>query len=190
MFEQVRQDLLNILNESIKAIKENNIIRLRDLSNQTIHNSSIYQDENAITIAVLMYSLNKIFQRTSYRDYKDWKLFYDTVLQSLEKANNELKKNNIIDYQNEIKKILNVIDKLSSHLKKYIQEVFNDAQIAKGSRLYEHGISVGKTAELLGITEWEILPYVGRTGIYDMEENLSMKIEDRIKFTRGLFNIK
>ena len=55
MFEQVRQDLLNILNESIKAIKENNIIRLRDLSNQTIHNSSIYQDENAITIAVLMY---------------------------------------------------------------------------------------------------------------------------------------
>jgi len=165
MLEQIKQDILAILKQSIEAIKENNIVRLRDLSNQTIHDSSIFQDENSITIAILMYSLNKIFQRTSYQEYKDWKVFYQITLGSLEKAHEELNKNNMQNYQNEIKKILNIIDKLSSHLKKYVKEVFEESQIAKGSRLYEHGLSIGKTSELLGISKWELMDYSGKTGI-------------------------
>ncbi len=187
MLEQIKQDILNILKEGINAIKENDVLKLRDLSNQTIHNSSIFQDENAITIAVVMYSLSKIFERSSYKEYKDWKTFYQITLESLENAEKHLLNNDIKNYQSSIKQILNIIDKLSSHLKKYVQEVIIEAQIAKGSRLYEHGISIGKTSELLGISKWELMEYAGKTGIYDMEENISMSIEERVKFTRGLF---
>ena len=187
MFEEIKKDILNILKESLIAIKENNAVKLRDLSNQIIHNSSIFQDEDAITIAVLEYSLSKIFERTDYKEYNDWKIFYQITIENLEKAEKELTNNNIQNYRNAIKQILNVINKLSSDLKRFIKEVIEKAQIAKGSRLYEHGISIGKTAELLGISKWDLMEYAGKTGIYDMQESVSMSIQDRIKFTRELF---
>ena len=187
MLEQIKKDILEILKEGIKAVKEDNVVKLRNLSNQTLHNSSIFQDENAITIAVVMYALGKIFNRSSYLLYKDWKVFYKITLESLENAEKKLINNDEKGYHENIKQILNVINKLSSNLKRYIQETIEEAQVAKGSRLYEHGISIGKTAELLGISKWELMEYAGKTGIYDMKENISMSIQDRIKFTRGLF---
>ena len=187
MLEQIRQDLLSILKDGIQSIKENNSLKLRDLSNQTIHNSSIFQDEEAITIAIIMYALNKIFQRTSYKEYNDWKLFYKITLESLEKSEKFLQEKDFENYKLEIKKILNVIDKLSSHLKTYVKEVFQESHVAKASRLYEHGLSIGRTAELFGISKWELMSYTGETGIHDMDENKSESIEERIKFTRGLF---
>jgi len=53
--------------------------------------------------------------------------------------------------------------------------------------LYEHGLSIGKTAELLGINKWELMEYAGRTGISDVQENITISMKDRIKFVRGLF---
>jgi hypothetical protein len=187
MDKQVKEDILNVVRESLNAIKNNEAIKLRDLSNQTLHSSSIFQDENSISIAVVCYALSKIFERTRYKDYKDWNLFYNLCLENLKNAKESLEKDDIIDYQNSIKNILNIIDKLSSNLKKYVKELIGQAQIAKGSRLYEHGISIGRTAELLGISKWELMEYSGKTGISDIEENISFPIDKRIKFARSLF---
>lgn len=187
MIEKVKNDVLKVIKEILAAIKENNSVKLDNLSNQTVHSSSIFQDENAITIAVVSYSLSKIFERYRYKQYKDWNIFYETSINNLNKAKENLEKNNIKEYEISIKNILNVIDKLSSNLKKYVKEVIEKAQIVKGSRLYEHGISIGRTSELLGISKWELMDYAGKTGIPDMEENKSFPIDKRIKFARGLF---
>lgn len=187
MIEQVKQDILDVIKKALIAIKENNITELRELSNQTLHSSSIFQDENAISIAVVCYALSKIFERVQYRNYKDWNIFYENSLNNLKNAYENLEKDNLAKYQDSIKNILNVIDKLNSNLKKYVKELIEQAQIAKGSRLYEHGISIGRTAELLGISKWELMDYIGKTGIPDVEENLSFPIDKRIKFARSLF---
>ncbi|MEK6834764.1 MAG: hypothetical protein AABX61_00690 [Nanoarchaeota archaeon] len=187
MIEQVKQDILNVIKEALIAIKKNDAVKLRDLSNQTLHSSSIFQDENSISIAVVCYALSKIFERIQYKEYKDWNVFYETCLTNLKNSQEYLEKDNLEDYRNSIKNILNVIDKLNSNLKKYVKELINTAQIAKGSRLYEHGISIGRTAELLGISKWELMDYIGKTGIPDVEENLSFPIDKRIKFARSLF---
>lgn len=187
MDNQVKEDILNVVKNSLDAIKNYDAIRLRDLSNQTLHSSSIFQDENSISIAVLCYALSKIFERMQYREYKDWNIFYETCSNNLKNAKEYLEKDNIKDYQGSIKNILNVIEKLSSNLKRYVKEVIEQAQIAKGSRLYEHGISIGRTAELLGISKWDLMDYTGKTGISDVEENISMSIDKRIKFARSLF---
>ena len=39
------------------------IKKLKDLSNQTIHDSTTFQDQEAIEIAVLIYSLSKIYEK-------------------------------------------------------------------------------------------------------------------------------
>jgi len=187
MIESVKNDILNVIKESLVAIKEENVLKLRSLSDQTIHSSSIFQDENTISIAIVSYSLSKVFERKRYKMYNDWKIFYETCVNNLNKAKESLEKNNINDYKTFIKNILNVIEKLSSNLKKYVKEVIEKAEIVKGSRLYEHGISIGRTAELLGISKWELMDYAGKTGIADVEESKSLPIDNRLKFARSLF---
>ena len=95
------------------------IILLRKKYKQELKNS---KDENAITITVVMYALGKIFNRSSYTLYKDWKIFYKITLESLENAEKKLINDDEKGYHENIKQILNVINKLSSNLKKYIQE--------------------------------------------------------------------
>lgn len=187
MNKQVKEDILNVIRESLIAVETKDAVKLRELSNQTLHSSSIFQDENSISIAVVCYALGKIFERIPYRNYKDWNIFYDVCLVNLKNAKKSLEEEDIKNYQNSIKNILNVIDKLSSNLKKYVKELIIRAQIAKGSRLYEHGISIGRTAELLGISKWDLMDYSGKTGISDVQENISFPIDKRIKFARSLF---
>ena len=50
---QERNNLLRILDETIKAIKDQDVVKLKDLSNQTIHDASVLQERHAISMAVL-----------------------------------------------------------------------------------------------------------------------------------------
>lgn len=185
MEESNRENILRILKEAINAIKKDNVVTLRDLSNQTIHSASIFQDPDNIGVAVLMYSLSKILERTDYRLSKDWDKYYKETILRLEKAELALKQYKFEDFKNQLKDILQIISKLEPKLKLNIKEVFEKAKISKASRLYEHGISVGRTAELLGISQWELMEYSGETGI--SEKGITLDIIERIKYAKGLF---
>ena len=187
MEEVVKRDILDILKQAIKAIKESDVKTLRDLSNHTIHDSSIIQDKYSISIAVIIYSLSKIFERTSYREYKDWKIFYDNVLKCLKDAKDFLESDKIDKYEECTKNILRIINKLESKLKMFIKEVFEKSKINKGSRLYEHGLSISKAAELLNISQWELMDYAGSTGISDIGFSISKSVKERLKYARELF---
>ncbi len=187
MQQEVKKDILNILKKSTKLIKENNTTKLKELSNHTIHDASIYQDEYSTTIAVLIYSLAKIFERTRYKKYKSWSLFYKTVLTTIKSSFKYLEKNQIENYELEIQNLLNTINKLEPKFRNYVQEVIKKAKIHKASRLHEHGISIEKTASILGVNEWELMEYIGKTGISDVKQSITKDIEERIKFARSLF---
>lgn len=79
------------------------------------------------------------------------------------------------------------IEKISSKLKSYILEVFRKAAISKASRVYEHGISRAETSRLLGVTQWELAEYAGRTGISDINLSITKPIKERIKLAEKLF---
>ena len=190
MRDDVRKDILEILKKSCIAVKEKDVRLLKDLSNNTLHDASIYQDEYSTTIAVMIYSLSKIFERSNFTQYKSWSLFNDVVVENLKKAEESLSINDIREYENSIKNIFDVIDKLDSKLRFYIAEVIERAKINKASRVHEHGISIGRTAELLGVDEWELMEYVGNTGISDVEFSLSKTAKDRINLARKLFNLR
>jgi len=188
MLENTRKNLLWILKEGRKAVSKEDTVRLSDLSNHTIHDTSILQDPNSTQVAILMYSLFKIFERkTKYSEYKDWPIFYKILEKNLTDAVFFLSKKNFRDYEVAIRNILQSVDKLESHLKEYIKDVIERAKINKGSRVYEHGISIGRTAELLGINAWELMEYVGKTGISDVKYSITKNIEERLKFARSLF---
>ena len=65
MENKVRKDILKVLHRAIDILsvrEEKDVLELKELSNHTIHNSSIFQDEDSISFAILMYCLAKLIE--------------------------------------------------------------------------------------------------------------------------------
>lgn len=183
MNEITKKDILFILSDSIKILKvkdEKDIIELKELSNHTIHNASVFQDEDSVSIAILIYSLSKVIER------KFGEIDFNSVLSLLTSAAGSLVKDDIGEYRKAIKKLFSLISKIDSRLKLYIGEVIRQAQIKKGSQLYKHGISLARAAEILGISQWELMNYVGHTKITDAAAE-AVDVKSRLNFARRLF---
>ncbi|HLC86534.1 MAG TPA: hypothetical protein VJG30_04575 [Candidatus Nanoarchaeia archaeon] len=186
--EDQRTNIMRILGEALKAINEENTKLLKDLSNQTIHDASTVQDQYSITIAVLIYSLSKMFEReTHYLQFKGWRTFCFDCIKGLEVMKKKLETGDSEGFDKALKEFMKHLKKAESKLGIYIQDVLIKARISKASRMHEHGVSIGRTSELLGITRFELMDYVGKTYIADMKENITIKAEKRLELARGLF---
>lgn len=184
---QERDNILRILNGTKKAVEKGGSAELKSLSNQTINTASLTQDPDNIFVAVLVYSLSKIVEREDYRKLKGWDLFYKKLVGFLDVAIKDVEKNDEIKFRRDFELIGKNIENLSGKLKKYVQEVFRRAEINKASRIHEHGISAEQTAQLLGITLYELADYIGQTGISDVPESQTMDVKKRIKLAEGFF---
>tara|TARA_Y100000034_G_scaffold124077_1_gene171754 strand:- start:891 stop:1457 length:567 start_codon:yes stop_codon:yes gene_type:complete len=187
LIDRIKNNILRIIKQSSIAIKQHNIKKLKDLSNQTIHDSTTFQDQEAIEMAVLIYSLSKIYERTKYQEYKDYDKFNNQVQFNLKQAYKNLKNNKFKNYHKNIHNIFFISQKLDSNLKKYIKEIIDKGKISKASRLYEHGLSAGTTSKLLHISQWDLQDYTGRTGISDVPLSKTKDIQKRLELTRSLF---
>jgi len=184
---QEKENILRILEETKRAIKEEDVLNLKDLSNQTNNTASRTQDPDNILIAVLVYSLSKIIERKEYQTYSGWDSFYQTIISSINNSIISIKKKDDAKFKENLESIRNAINKLSGNLKKYIQDVFRKASINKASKIYEHGISMEKTASLLGVTMFELASYAGQTNISDVRESKTMSVKSRIKLAEEFF---
>lgn len=182
-----KENILKILKNSQKALEEEDALRLKELSDQTVHTAAVYQDPDNIAIAVLIYSLSKIIERKKYRKYKEWKHFIKHDAKSISRLISDLERNQEESFRKEIKHIRRHINTLSKDFKRQIQDVLRKAEINKASRIYEHGISMQRTADLLGISIWELTEYAGGTGVAELKLNITLSEEERIKNALSLF---
>jgi len=179
MEEAVRQDILEVLKQGIEALQRDDSFRLKELSNHVIHNASIFQDEDSIGIAVLMYALSKVMERGA--------LDVSSVTQLLERAKSSLESLNPDEYRLAIKFALRKVSEADSRLKMFVNNVIEQAELKKGAKISMHGVSVGRTANMLGISKWELMQYLGHTTFSD-ELPDSVSLMDRIAFARRVFS--
>lgn len=185
---QEKENVLRILEETREAIKSENSVKLKELSNQTIHTASVTQDPDNIAVAVIVYSLSKIIERKQYREYKDWKKFYKEIMSAIDSSIISIKKNDDKKVTENLAKIRKAVSKLSGDLKIYIQDVFRKAEINKASKIYEHGISMEQTAALLGITLFELASYAGqKPEISDASQNKTIDVKKRVNSVMEMF---
>jgi len=176
-----RENILRIFEETLVAIKNQDTIKLKELSNQTIHTASTYQDPDNIAVAVIIYSLSKIIERSkSKSDYQKFALLVQSSL-------NALKKNDEKSFKKNLELMRKEVSGSSGKLKIYIKDVLRKASINKASKIYEHGISMENTAKLLGITMYELASYAGQTGISDVPESKTLDVKSRIKLAEEIF---
>ena len=181
------ENVLRILRETKKAIKEEDNVKLKELSDQTIHTASIYQDSDNIAVAVIVYALSKILERTRYRYYKNWPRFFKTFILCIDRAISAIEKNQIEYFREQVKCIRKEMNDLTGNFKMHVQDVFKKAEVSKASRIYEHGISMEQTSKLLGITIWELAEYAGQTGISDVDIGITLPVKNRIKQAMEIF---
>jgi len=183
-----KENVLRILKETLTALKSENYSYIKELSNQTIHSASTQQDSTSITLAVFLYSLSKILERTEYKKEKGYKTFNKDLLNYLSSAIDSLEKNDLNNFDYSLKKIRRELSGLSGNLKDYIQDVFRKAEINKASKIYEHGISMEQTAKLLGVSIWELANYTGqKTFLYNEPESNTLGVKKRIKLAEDFF---
>jgi len=184
---QERENILRIFQETRKAVELGDSAEIKNLSNQTNNTAALTQDPDNIIAAVIVYSLSKIIEREDYKKLPGWKKFYeaylfciDKVIKSVEKRDDEL-------YRKHIKMLRSAIEHLSGRLKDYIQDVFRKASINRASKIYEHGISMEKTASLLGITLFELASYAGQKEEAELPQTKTIDVKARIKLAEDFF---
>src|SRR3989344_2121755 len=121
MIEEVKRDILKILEEAISACRSGDYVNLREISNHTIHNASIFQDEDSIAIAVIIFSIYKIAARSRAKE-KD---VCNVIVYSLNGAYGLLKNNKVGEYKQAVKKIFETISETDRGFRLYIEEVIN-----------------------------------------------------------------
>ncbi len=184
---QEKENVLRILKETKQAIDKDDPVKLKELSNQTIHTASITQDPDNIAVAVMVYSLSKIIERKQYREFSGWNSLYKSILSAVDNSINAIKEEDDIKLKENLTLIRKTVSKLSGQLKIYIQDVFRKAEINKASKIYEHGISMEKTANLLGITMFELASYAGQKPDIDVPLTKTLDIKTRVKTAMEMF---
>ncbi|MBI2656375.1 hypothetical protein HYX03_01395 [Candidatus Woesearchaeota archaeon] len=184
MHDIIKRDIIAVLTELVEILKvkeESDIAEIKELSNHVIHNASVFQDEDSISVAILIYALSKIIER------KQMDLDYSKVLSMLSSGISNLRNNDDEEFRKSIKSIFNFVRTMDERLRLYIHEVINQAQIKKGCKLCEHGISIARASEVLGISQWELMQYFGKTTLIDKFSE-PVNVSYRLKIARSLFS--
>jgi hypothetical protein len=180
MQEIVRKDILDVLEQAIAAFQAHDFHALGELSNHVIHDASIFQDDDSVSFAVLVYALSKVVQRCC-EEQQACPQLPPMLLQ----ARDALSAGREDDYRTLIRQLIDELAKIDAKLKLYITEVMEKARVKKASKMHEHGISLARTAELLGISQWELQDYIGKTRIPDVE--LGVPVKERLERARKWF---
>lgn len=184
---QEKEHVLGVLQNTKKAARNEDIIELKTLSDQTIHTASIEQDSDNVIVAVVIYALSKLIERKSRYMAKDYREYINHYTVMIDELIDSIKKNDPKMFQQHLKEMMSGSGKLSEHLRRTIEDLFRKARINKASKVYEHGLSMGTTAKLLDISLWELAEYSGQTGIADVPLTQTMDVKKRIKIAMEIF---
>ncbi len=185
--EEERPHIIKVLRQASVALKKESALELKELSNQTIHCASCMQDSGSITIAVLNYALGKLLERNQHLRIKNWSALVKKITLYYEIAAKELEKDNVIGYEKNIIEARRSLTGISD-LKQAIRDVLQKASINKASKIYEHGISLGQTANLLGVTQWELSEYSAQAGSADARFTHTIDIRKRAEMALEFFS--
>ncbi len=174
-----KEDIINVLARAKAAALNKDYTNLLQESDHIIHCSTVYQNKEAVQTAVIVYALGKIAERGQTISME--------IVQYIQNAIDFLRADNIRGFNNEMKGLLKAIGKMDENLSKYMQHIVTEARIKKGSRIYEHGISLRQTAEIFGLSQWELMKYVGKTRMSEYAVT-TVPIKKRMEFARELFN--
>ena len=177
-----------VLEQVKEALKNLDSIKLKSLSNQTIHDACSDQDSASTTIAVMLYALSKLIERRDYKNIKSWNTLIKKFNSVLDLTILALNQNRMELYLQYVQEARQVLTSQSVTIKPYIQEILKKASINKGGKIHEHGVSLEQTSKILGISQWELSDYIGQTSGKDIFPTETINTKTRAKRALEFFS--
>jgi hypothetical protein len=184
MKKEVEKEILFDLTETIKVmqVKESkDFEKLKKLSDHAIEDVALHKDLDVIAMTVLLYSLFKVAKKLTPEDYKD-------ILKDLKIAQTSLEQHNFGKYNRTIKNLFKIVKKSNAKVKEHLEDVMKAARIKKGSVLLQKGLSIGQAAGLMGLSNWELQGYAGKTNIFDQKHE-AIPAKKRMMRALRIFNL-
>ncbi len=178
MEQVIRSNIGKLLTQVITAIKRNDSFKLKELSNANVSSAAVFQDEDSLLISVAIYALSKIIDHSNKKKL---------IVANLEKASGALAASNDERYRFYIRDLMNSIKIEDSRLRKFVSNVIEQAEVKKGCSLCENGLSIGRAANLLGISRWELMGYLGNKNAAEQSSE-NIPTEKRLDTARRIFS--
>jgi len=183
--EAVYTDALHVLTQAKDALEHKNTALLRSVSNQTIHNASIFQDEFSIRVATVTYALSKLVESSVNKnkniDVVKYGIFIDHLITHLHERDTE-------GFENTIQKIFVVMQRDEGEFRQYVIHVRTQANLNKSAKLVDHGLSVAQASSKTGVSQWQIYNYMGKTTINDDGTDSVGNAKKRLNYAMKLFS--
>lgn len=177
-----------VLRNVQQALVRADSMELQKLSDQTIHSASIHQHTDFLTIAVLVYSLHKLLEKRDRNRIKNWDTFVKKFNAELQSAIQQLRKQDGEEFARHLEHAKDVLENISGPIKGMIDDIIKKAEVNKATKVYEHGISLSRTAQLLNLTSWELVDYIGQKGSHESPFTASIDEKKRAKEALEFFS--
>ncbi|MDP3734445.1 MAG: hypothetical protein Q8R37_04380 [Nanoarchaeota archaeon] len=172
MKEVVRKEILFDLSKTIEILKVKevkDIQELEKLSDHAIDDVALHKDLDLISITVLIYSIYKVIDCFTDKNYHD-------IVAELQSAKENLHRSEFGKYNQNIKQLFSLVRSCDAKIKIHFQNVMDAARIKKGTALLERGLSIGQAAGLMGLSNWDLQVYAGkRVSFIDYSETIPAK---------------
>jgi len=188
MKDEFRKEILGDLTKVIQILEQRekkDIEELRILSDHAIEDVAVYKDLDLISITVLIYSIYKILARISEQEYKQ--LFSEMKFAKINLQHGDLGK-----YNKNIKTLYKIISRANALVKEHLDDVMQAARIKKGTILLSKGLSIGQAAGLMGLTNWDLQQYAGKTTAMEPDlfnRKLVVPIKKRVQIAMKIFGV-
>ncbi|MDI3543939.1 MAG: hypothetical protein PWQ28_220 [Candidatus Woesearchaeota archaeon] len=180
IIDNEKEHVVRILEEALSSIENNNIEKIKEISNETIHSASIHQDKVSINLAIVLYSSSKLMERVKNRSQlRGISALIKKMLQSLKEDKKER-------FEKELEGLIRLINNLDRKFAKYVEDVLSQAKVRKGAQIYRHGISLGQVADILDVSLWDLMSYIGNAKIVEDIESKIGPVE-RLKIAEETF---
>lgn len=184
MKEVVKKEILHDLSQAVTILEvreRQDFEQLKELSNHAIENVALHKDLDVVSVAVLLYSIYKIISCISEGNYKD-------LVNKLKSAKQNLQQNNFGKYNRAIRASFGIVRKCNAKVKIHLQDVMQAARIKKGTALLERGLSIGQAAGLMGLSNWDLQEYAGKTTTI-AEHSESIRAKKRLLTAFKIFGL-
>ncbi len=185
MKEAIKKEINYALTQTIAILEAKDAKdseELKTLSDHAIEDVAVHKDLDLISITVLIYSIYKILPDIKLEEYSD-------LVKELNSAKKHLGQDNLGRYNRSIKTLFTIIGESQATVKVHLQDVMQAARIKKGATLLHHGLSIGQAAGLMGLSNWDLQQYIGKTTSLSQHEE-AIPIAKRITLALKLFGVK
>jgi hypothetical protein len=179
-------DLVEATVQIRTAFEKNDLVKLRQLSNNLIEEAAIKSDEILAQLSLISYSLQKLLSKPHIIEAQKWGQIRKTIIFSLKKASEHLRKKNFNEFKKELNGISEKVFEVDASMGNYVANIYEKAKVKQASRAYALGLSLMQSLSLTKAEEKDLLSYIGATKIHDREKHIK-GIKGRKKMLEGIF---